>query len=331
MKRKMIIFLFVFILVGCQKATVEDEVKEKSIVVGFSQSGTESNWRKKHTQSIREELEKRDYQVLYRNGFMNQERQIQDIRTFIAHKVDVIIFTPLKETGWEPVLKEAQKANIKVIVVDRHIKVTDENLFLTHIGPSFKAEGNRAGLYVRNHFDKKGVKQVNILELSGLTGTSPTTLRSEGFLEAINWDDPENPDLKMEVTATIQGDFIRKKGEEAMLTYIEEHGLSDIDVLYSHSDEMTLGAIEALKTTNIVPGKDIVIVTIDGQAEIIKLLKNGTVNCVVECNPNAGWFVANTVERFFSGKENNIAKEIYMPETVFSDQNNLKNIPTRNY
>ncbi|MDT2987630.1 hypothetical protein P7I26_15455 [Enterococcus casseliflavus] len=73
-------------LAGCQavKETTA-ETSEESIVIGFSQSGTESSWRKRHTESIRTELEKEGYEVLYRNGYMNQERQIQDIRSFIVY------------------------------------------------------------------------------------------------------------------------------------------------------------------------------------------------------------------------------------------------------
>ena len=90
-------------LSACQRpAEGTNESAKESIVIGFSQSGTESSWRKRHTESIRTELEKEGYEVLYRNGYMNQERQIQDIRSFIVYQVDAIVFTPLQEDGWEP-------------------------------------------------------------------------------------------------------------------------------------------------------------------------------------------------------------------------------------
>ncbi len=165
-------------MMGCTPNTKE---APDPLVVGFSQSGTESSWRKKHTESIITALEKEDYQVLYRNGYMNQERQIQDIRTFIAYKVDMIIFTPLQESGWDSVLKEAKRAGIPVILVDRHIQTNDPELFVTHIGPSFKAEGNRAGLFVSNHFTNSKKQEIRILELAGSENSTPTKLRSEGF------------------------------------------------------------------------------------------------------------------------------------------------------
>ncbi|MBL1225793.1 ABC transporter substrate-binding protein [Enterococcus sp. BWR-S5] len=320
--KKILLLLFpLLLLLSACTTTAEDVEEEKSLVIGFSQSGTESKWRKRHTDSIKNELEKEN-QVLYRNGYMSQERQIQDIRTFIAYKVDLIVFTPLQEDGWEMILKEAKQAEIPVIVVDRHINVSDQSLYITHIGPSFKAEGNRGGLYVTNYFSDSPKEEINILELAGLTETSPTTLRTEGFQETISRDP------RMKVVDTLSGDYVRMKGKEQMEEYIKTQDINRIDVLYSHNDEMTHGALEALEETDIIPGKDLVIVTIDAQEDMIRQLRAGVVNCVVECNPNAGWYVANAINRYFDGKE--LSHEIYMPETVFSESN-LDTIPTRNY
>lgn len=319
----LLLFLFLVSFTGCSTQTPNEK---KPLIIGFSQSGTESNWRKAHTRSIVNELEKNQYQVLYRNGFMNQERQIQDIRTFIAYKVDLIIFTPLTETGWEPVLKEAQQAEIPVIVVDRQLQVSDKSLYETRIGPSFKAEGHRAGIFINNFFAENEDDEINILELSGLKNSSPTILRSEGFREWIARDS------RMDVVDTLYGDFIRMKGKDQMISYLKDHDLSKIDVLFSHNDEMTHGVLEALKETDIVPGKDIIIVTIDGQNDMVDKLRSGQVNCIVECNPEVGFDVANTINRYFSGfyKNKAIPKEIFVYETVFTKQN-LDNIPPRNY
>lgn len=318
-------------LSGCASSKpVESENATQSIVIGFSQSGTESSWRKRHTESIRTELEKEGYEVLYRNGYMNQDRQIQDIRSFIVYQVDAIVFTPLQEDGWEAILEEAAQAGIPVFVVDRHVSVNDSSLFLTHIGPSFKAEGNRAGLYVSNYFRGQSNTTINVLELTGLNNTSPTQLRSEGFRETIQRDLAQN-NVTIQVQDAISGDFIRRKGKEVIETYIKEGKMASIDVLFSHNDEMTIGALEALEETDIVPGKDVIIVTIDAQKEMIDNLKKGLVNCVVECNPEAGVFVKNAINRYLKRGADAIPKEIYVHETVFSSDMDFNQIPPRNY
>lgn len=108
--RKIKIFLligFCLLLTGCQKEDVKEKTKE--ITIGFAQAGTESNWRKVQSQSIKEELEKQEYQVMSRNSFSDPKQQYQDVMTFIAYQVDLIILSPIQEIGWEPILEEAKK------------------------------------------------------------------------------------------------------------------------------------------------------------------------------------------------------------------------------
>lgn len=307
------------LLAGCQKEAPKENHRE--ITIGFAQAGTESNWRKTQSKSIREALEKQNYQVMSRNSFSDPKQQYQDVMTFIAYQVDLIVLSPIQEIGWEPVLEEAKKAKIPVIIVDRNIATNRSDLFLTHIGSSFKAQGGRAGLYVTNHYQKSNKEAINVLEIKGIENSSPTRLRHDGFSETIGRDP------RIQITQTITGDFIRLKAKETFSEAIEAGKLEGIDVIYSHNDEMTLGALDALKEHQIE--NNFVIVSIDAQKEMIDLLNQGKVNCVVECNPFMGELVANTVKRYFDNKT--ISEDIYVSDTVFSDQNSLSTIPPRNY
>ena len=306
-------------LAGCKQETPKENHSE--ITIGFAQAGIESNWRKIQSKSIKEELEKQNYQVMSRNSFSDPKQQYQDVMTFIAYQVDLIILSPIKEFGWEPVLEEAKKANIPVIIVDRNIATNRSDLFLTHIGSSFKAQGGRAGLYVTNHYQKIEKEAINVFEIKGVENSSPTRLRHDGFAETVGRDP------RIQITQTITGDFIRLKAKEKFSEAIEAGNLNNIDVIYSHNDEMTLGALDALDEYQLE--NKFVVVSIDAQKEMIDLLKQRKVNCVVECNPFMGELVANTVKRYFDNKT--ISDDIYVSDTVFSDQNSLSTIPPRNY
>lgn len=306
-------------LAGCKQDTPKENHSE--ITIGFAQAGIESNWRKIQSKSIKEELEKQNYQVMSRNSFSDPKQQYQDVMTFIAYQVDLIILSPIEEFGWEPVLEEAKKANIPVIIVDRNIATNRSDLFLTHIGSSFKAQGGRAGLYVTNHYQKIEKEAINVFEIKGVENSSPTRLRHDGFAETVGRDP------RIQITQTITGDFIRLKAKEKFSEAIEAGNLNNIDVIYSHNDEMTLGALDALDEYQLE--NKFVVVSIDAQKEMIDLLKQRKVNCVVECNPFMGELVANTVKRYFDNKT--ISDDIYVSDTVFSDQNSLSTIPPRNY
>jgi simple sugar transport system substrate-binding protein len=92
---------------------------------------------------------------------------------------------------------------------------------------------------------------------------------------------------------------------------------------------MTLGAIDAMKEKGIRPGTDIVIVTIDAEQAAIEALRQGEVNCVVECNPKQGpdiiWFVARLA------RGDKIPRITFMQEEVFSEGDDLSGIPPRGY
>jgi simple sugar transport system substrate-binding protein len=68
---------------------------------------------------------------------------------------------------------------------------------------------------------------------------------------------------------------------------LEKYG-SDFDVLFSHNDAMMYGALDAFGEYGVTPGKDVIVISVDGEQEAIDLLKEGKVNCVVECTPMLG-------------------------------------------
>jgi simple sugar transport system substrate-binding protein len=103
----------------------------------------------------------------------------------------------------------------------------------------------------------------------------------------------------------------------------------DIDVIFSHNDGMTLGAIDAMKERDIQPGRDIVIVTIDAEQAAIDALKRGEVNCVVECNPKQGPDIMRLAGHLARGEP--IPRISYMNEEVFSEDDDLSLIPPRGY
>ncbi|MFO1492984.1 MAG: substrate-binding domain-containing protein, partial [Kiritimatiellia bacterium] len=159
------------LLAGCgakQDAAAPADGK-KTVTVGFSQIGAESAWRTANTQSVKDEAAKRGIKLVFSDAQQKQENQIKALRSFIAQGVDVIAFSPVVETGWEPVLKEIKQAGIPVVLSDRAVDVSDESLYVTFIGSDFVEEGRRAATWLA---EKTGGKAV-IAELVGTPGSAP--------------------------------------------------------------------------------------------------------------------------------------------------------------
>ncbi len=227
--------------------------EKKKIKVGFSQIGAESAWRTAETKSIRDEAEKRGVDLKFSDAQQKQENQIKALKAFAAQKVDAVILAPVVETGWEPVLRELKSAKIPVILVDRGVKVSDDSLYTTLIASDFIEEGRMAGKWLSEKMNKKG----NIVELKGTTGAAPAIDREKGFHEIID----KCPDMKIIKSQT--GDFTRAKGKEVMEAFLKAEG-KNINAVYAHNDDMALGAIQAIEEAGMKPGKDIIIVSIDG-------------------------------------------------------------------
>src|SRR5688500_7461652 len=157
------------------------DAAEKKLVVGFSQIGAESGWRSAETESIREEAQKRGVDLRFSDAQQKQENQIKAVRSFIAQKVKAIIIAPVVETGWEQVLRDAKRAKIPVVLVDRGISVKDDSLYTTLIASDFVAEGRMAGEWLTKKMNGKA----NIAELQGTPGSAPANERKKGFAEAI--------------------------------------------------------------------------------------------------------------------------------------------------
>ena len=324
MKRMLALLLCICILLtGCGAKQAETErTEEPSLLLGFSQLGWESAWRLANTESIKREAELAGVSLMYDNAEQKQERQIKAIREFIAYQVDVIAFSPIVETGWDNVLQEAKAAGIPVLTTDRMIQTADESLWAGYIGSDFYQEGVSAGEFLVEKMQREGLDELNIVEFSGTIDSSPMLQRAQGFRDVI----AAYPNLKL--IDSMSGDFFRPKGKECMKALLEKH--EKIDVLYSHNDAMALGAIEVMEAAGIRPGEDIIIITVDGQQDAVDLLKEGKINCVVECKPDIGQTVMELAKKLAAGET--IERKTYSEEQVFTEfDENLDAIAPRGY
>ena len=300
----------------------QDQVKDSQIVLGFSQIGTESAWRIGNTLDIEQQAENFGISLMLENANQKQENQIDAIRRFIAYRVDVIAFSPIVEDGWDNVLNEAKEAGIPVILVDRDINTNRSDLTTCLIGADFYKEGVMAGEYLIRKADSLGMDKVNIVEITGTDNSTPMMQRQQGFMDAIAGDD------RMVILESIDGDFLKSRGAECMRYLLETYGDS-IDVLYSHNDEMMIGALPEIEKAGFTPGSDIIIISIDGGQEAIDILKEGRINCVVECTPKLGKALMETAIKLKAGEE--VESVIHPEEVFFSDEQDTSLIEPRGY
>lgn len=295
-------------------------VPGRNIVLGFAQVGSESEWRVANTKSIKSAASKAGIDLLFEDGKQKQENEIAAIRSFIRRKVDVIAFSPVVESGWEEVLREAKEAGIPVILSDRSVDLKDDSLWLSFMGSDFLEEGRRAARWLVENI--KTTDSVNIVELQGTIGSAPAIDRTIGFEEVIK----AYPNYR--IVASESGDFFRSQGYEVMKKILARQH-PKIDVLFAHNDDMALGAIQAMEEAGLRPGKDIYVVSIDAAHSAFKAMIDGKLSCAVECNPLLGPQLMKAVQDYMNGKD--LPIRMITSEGVFPASTARRDLAAREY
>ena len=289
------IMVLVSLLWGCggDGNSGGDGGNDAALVIGFSQVGSESSWRTSFSESIRAEAERRGIDLQFSDAQQKQENQIKAIRSFIAQDVDAIIVAPVVETGWKPVLVEAQRAEIPVVIVDRNMALDDDSLYLTRIASDFVEEGRKAARWLM----EATAGNCAIVELQGTVGATAAIDRMAGFNEVI----AGFPGAR--IVRSQSGDFTRSEGKEVMEAFLKAEGDGrDICAVWAHNDEMAIGAALAIEEAGLDPGDDILIVSVDAVPDIFRAMAEGDTNATVELSPHMGGPAFDAIEAWLAGK-----------------------------
>lgn len=330
----LLFFLLFFAAEGClksvQNAEEDTPYEDKTdvpldgddyIVVGFSQVGSESDWRNANTESFKETFTPENgYYLLYEDAQQKSENQLKAVRNFILQEVDYIILDPIVENGWDTVLMEAKDAGIPVIVVDRQVVVEDESLYTCWAGSNFREEGIQAGRWLEQYLKKQGRdgEKINLVTLQGTRDSTAQIGRTKGFREVLkehkNWNMLECRD----------GEFTQAKGKEVMEYFLKEY--PDIDVIISENDNMTFGAIEAIEDAGRTcgPKGDMIVLSFDAVRTALQFMADGKIHADFECNPLLGPKVMRIIQQLERGEK--VEKIQYVAEQYFDYSMDLERI-----
>lgn len=284
--------------------------------VGFSQVETNGSWRIAETESMKAEAARLGYELVYTDAGGSEAKQIADVDSMIAQKVDMIFIAPRSEKALAEAVLKAKAACIPVILLDRdvdHSIAAPGRDYVTMIGSDFVEEGRMAGEWLAKNTGGKAV----IIELEGSVGSSPAIDRKKGFDEEI----AKNPDMK--IVASQTGDFARDKGRQVAETLLQAH--PDVTAIYAHNDEMAIGAIAALEAAGKVPGKDVTVVSIDGIKDAAQAIVDGKLGATVECSPKFGPKAFEVMLGYAKGET--FSPKIVNPDRFFDSTNAAAYLP----
>jgi galactofuranose transport system substrate-binding protein len=291
------------------------------LVLGFSQPVSGANWNNANNDSIRRAALDAGIDLHLEDAHRSQEKQVAALRTFVNEGVDVIAFSPVVETGWEGVLREIRSAGIPVVLMDRDIEISDDSLYVSLVGSDFIEEGRRAARWLLER-TRNEPGEIAIAELQGSVGSAPANDRKQGFAEVIVTDP------RYHIIRSQSADFDRVRAREVMAKFLQAEGRR-IRVLFAHSDTMALGGIEAIEAAGLEPGKDILVISIEGSRKALEAIVAGKLNATVECSPLLGPALMAVVKDLGAGKP--VPKRVITQESLFTRENAAAELPNRAY
>jgi ribose transport system substrate-binding protein len=231
------------------------------IVIGFSQPLNNIGWRLAMTEGTQAYVKKNlpDVELLITDAQNQATKQVADVESLVGRGVNVLMLSPIEAQALTPVIKETMARGIPVVTLDRHVNTE----VTAHVGALNRPIGVKAGEYMAKILGGKG----NIIEIQGSAGASPTIDRSGGFREAI----AKYPDIK--IVADQYCDYTRAPALKFMEDMLQRFPSGKIQGVYSHSDEMALGAVQALKDAGRLG--EVKIVSIDGQETAFEAIQKG--------------------------------------------------------
>ena len=277
----LLVWLTLIVLCGCTSSG-----KQKRHVIGLSQCMLDDAWREAMINDMRIEASNYDdVEIIIKDAQNNNETQIQQIRDLIRQKVDVLIISPYQSEPITAVAEEAYRAGIPTIITDRKVN-TDQ--YTSFVGANNYEIGLAAGNYAAHYLPPNAI----ILEIWGLTQTSPAQERHKGFVDALR----EREDLSFR---KIEGQWLvdTARMELRKLEHPEQ-----IDFVYAHNDMMAIAAREYFMAWDSIRGRELRIIGVDAVAGAgLEAVEDGRINASF-LYPTGGEQVIRTAMRIIQGE-----------------------------
>jgi galactofuranose transport system substrate-binding protein len=274
--------------------TVPPLARKTTYTIGFVPIYEPSNpWGITNTNDVILEAEKRGDKLVYSPFIGDVAQQVARMQALIDARVDAILLRPMDASALGPSVVAARKACIPVFTENRFVDSTQAFAgkdYVTGIGADPELQGRMVAEWLITATGGKAT----ILEVEGTSGSSSAIGRKQGF------DTQIATQQGMRVIASQAGDFERVKARSVVRRLLAENPA--VNAIYAHADIMALGALAAVEDVGKVPGKDVIIVSIDGLKEAVQKVFEGQIAAVEFNDPRLAARAFDAIETYASGQ-----------------------------
>ena len=260
--------LFISILFsGCNQSTSGEKSgdnSDKKLTVGVTMLSMQNEFIVNVSDEIDKKAKESDVELITVDAERSALKQIEQVESFIAQKVDVIIMNPCEVEASSPAVTKALAANIPIINVNSETTAKPS----AFIGSDDVESARIAMKFIAEKLGGKG----NVVMMHGYMGQAAQIKREQGAREILK----HYPNLKLIAHQT--GEWDRAKAMSLMENWIQSYGTT-INAVFAQNDEMGMGAVKALTDAGL---KDkVIVVSIDAIPDALQAVKKGTLDATV--------------------------------------------------
>jgi len=253
-----------FLFASCNQSKKAENSGEKKIKVGVTLLSMQNEFIVNISDEMNKKAEELGVELISVDAEHQPLKQIEQVESFIAQKVDVIIMNPCEVEASSPAVTKALAAKIPIINVNSATS-TKPTAF---VGSNDVESARIAMKFIADKLGGKG----NVVMIHGFMGQAAQIQREQGAKEILK----DYPELKLLAHQT--GEWDRAKSMDLMQNWIQSYG-TKINAVFAQNDEMGLGALKALQDAGL---KDkVIVVSIDAIADALQAVKKGSLDATV--------------------------------------------------
>lgn len=277
---------------------------EKKPVIGASMLSLQSEFVVNVKDAMEAEATAKNVKLIVNDAQRTADKQVQQIETFIAQKVDAIILNPCEVEASSPAIEKAKAAGIPIINVNSETGAAPD----AFVGSRDEESGEIAMEFIAKRLNGNG----NVVIMDGYMGQAAQIKRAVGGKNIL----AKYPGLKVLAEQTAEWD--RAKGMSLMENWIQSYG-DKINAVFAHNDEMGMGALQALEQAKL---KDkVVVVSIDAIADALQAVKDGRLDATVFQDAKGQGAGAVNIALQLIKKEPVEKKEVLIPFQLVTKEN----------
>lgn len=236
----------------------------KGPVIGVSLLNLSNEFIVMLNQRMQDRAKQLGVRLIVNDAQRSAERQVQQVESFVAQKVDAIILNPGEVEASSPAVDKALAAGIPIVNVNSETKSAPT----AFVGSRDEDAARIAVGYIAKRLGGHG----NLLMMQGYMGQAAQIERNQGALAML----AGNPGLKLLAQQTAEWD--RAQAMALMENWIQSYG-DQINAVFAQNDEMAMGALMALEQAN--RKQKVVLIGVDAIADALAAVRDGRLDATV--------------------------------------------------